>query len=259
MQIDICYGNPTANYKTIEKQFEKLHAKNIDLVVLPELWTTGYDLTRLDEIADDGGKESLSFICKLAKKYRLNIVAGSIAKKLPNSAVTNTLIVINCIGEIVKEYSKAHLFRLMQEEKHLIEGNDHGLFELEGILSAGVICYDIRFPEWIRTHMLHDTKVLYVVAEWPKQRIDHWRALLISRAIENQCFVVACNRVGYDPQNEFGGHSMIVDPWGKVLSEANDEEMILYGEVEIDQVDSVRKKIPVFSDRRPELYSFEIE
>ncbi|MEM1506410.1 nitrilase-related carbon-nitrogen hydrolase, partial [Domibacillus sp. 8LH] len=124
---------------------------------------------------------------------------------------------------------------LMDEEEHLVEGSENGIFELAGAKSAGVICYDIRFPEWIRTHMLDNTKVLYVVAEWPAKRIDHWKALLISRAIENQCYVVACNRVGADPNNQFGGHSMVIGPWGEILEEADDQETILYSELDVEQ------------------------
>ncbi|WP_047980435.1 carbon-nitrogen family hydrolase [Ornithinibacillus contaminans] len=257
IQMDIAFGNPKANYDHVEKLFNKLTETKPDVVVLPELWTTGYDLTRLDEIADDNGTESIQFISKLASHYRTNIIGGSIAKHA-NQKFTNTLIVANQQGELVKEYSKAHLFRLMNEEKHLVEGNETGTFELAGHKSAGVICYDIRFPEWIRTHILDGAKILYVVAEWPKSRIDHWRALLISRAIENQCFVVACNRVGSDPNNVFGGHSIVIGPWGEIIAEASEEEVILEAEIDIDQVDEVRNTIPIFKDRRPDIYNISL-
>ncbi|MBB6451948.1 putative amidohydrolase [Salirhabdus euzebyi] len=253
IQMNISFGNPEANYEKVRTKCKEASEKNVDVIVLPELWTTGYDLTRLDEIADVNGEKSYSFIAELAKDYNVSIVGGSIPKET-DKGITNTLFVVNRKGEFVSEYSKAHLFRLMDEEKYLTEGNDEGSFILENIKSAGVICYDIRFPEWIRTHMLDQTKVLYVVAEWPKPRIDHWRALLISRAIENQCFVVACNRVGTDPKNEFGGHSLIVGPWGEVIVEAEDKETILYGEFNPEEVDKVRETIPIFTDRRPDLY-----
>lgn len=254
IQMDIAFGDPTANFSYVENKFQQI-AENgkPDVIVLPELWTTGYDLTRLDEIADNNGEKSLSFISDLAKKYNMNVVAGSIAKET-NAGVTNTMLVVDRNGELQKEYSKAHLFRLMNEEKYLLEGNSDGMFTLDNQLCAGVICYDIRFPEWIRTHMLDNTKVLFVVAEWPKPRIDHWRALLISRAIENQCYVVACNRVGTDPNNEFGGNSMIIGPWGQIIAEGKDEETIVYGEVDLEEVEKVRKTIPIFSDRRTDLY-----
>ncbi|CDO02522.1 (R)-stereoselective amidase [Oceanobacillus picturae] len=255
LQIDITFGDPVANEEKVERMFASLKEKKVDVVVLPELWTTGYDLTRLEEIADSNGERSLSFLSRLAQKYDVHLVGGSVAKRTERG-VTNSMFVINSNGELVKEYTKAHLFRLMDEEKYLVEGSENGIFELAGAKSAGVICYDIRFPEWIRTHMLDNTKVLYVVAEWPAKRIDHWKALLISRAIENQCYVVACNRVGADPNNQFGGHSMVIGPWGEILEEADDQETILYSELDVEQVDNVRQRIPIFSDRRPGIYRY---
>ncbi|GGM33875.1 hydrolase [Paraliobacillus quinghaiensis] len=252
-QMDIAFGKPDANKQKIHDSFIEIAEKNIDIVVLPELWTTGYDLTRLDEIADRNAKDSIAFLSSLAKQYNVNIVGGSIAK-LTEQGNTNDMLVINRDGELVKEYEKAHLFRLMDEEKHLIEGKTDGLFELEGEPSAGVICYDIRFPEWIRTHMLDGAKMLFVVAEWPLARIDHWKALLLSRAIENQCFVIACNRVGSDPNNEFGGHSMIIGPWGEIILDTDTTEGIFLGEIDLNEVDKVRNTIPIFSDRRPDMY-----
>ncbi len=96
--------------------------------------------------------------------------------------------------------------------------------------------------------------MLFVSAEWPKPRLDHWRALNISRAIENQAYVVAVNRTGSDPNNVFAGHSLIVDPWGEIVSEAGDDVEILTGTIDFTKVNDVRSKIPVFADRRPEFY-----
>ncbi|MCD8509890.1 MAG: carbon-nitrogen family hydrolase [Bacillus sp. (in: Bacteria)] len=254
IQMDIAFGNPEANFQLVQQRFKDAAATKPDTIIFPELWSTGYDLTRLDEIADHNGEKTITFISQLAKDYQVNVVAGSVAKST-SDGVTNTMLVINREGKLIKEYSKAHLFRLMSEEKYLIEGNADGLFQLDKEKCAGVICYDIRFPEWIRTHMLDGAKVLFVVAEWPRPRIDHWRALLISRAIENQCYVVACNRVGADPNNEFGGTSIIIGPWGQIIAEANqEEETILTGEIDFSEVDKVRKTIPIFSDRRTDLY-----
>ncbi|WP_077624109.1 carbon-nitrogen family hydrolase [Sediminibacillus massiliensis] len=254
IQMDITFGQPARNKEKVIEKVREAARKKVDIIVLPELWTTGYDLSRIDEIADQAN-ESIDLISKLAKQYQINIVGGSIAKKGPEG-VTNTLFVINRQGMLVKDYNKVHLFRLMKEEKYLIEGSDDGLFSLEGIPSAGVICYDIRFPEWIRTHMLANTKMLFVVAEWPEPRIDHWRALLVSRAIENQCFVIGCNRTGEDPANKFGGRSLIVGPWGEMIEEADNSETILYGEIDLADVDKTRSAIPVFTDRRPDLYRY---
>ncbi|GAA3322609.1 hypothetical protein GCM10020331_043160 [Ectobacillus funiculus] len=85
------------------------------------------------------------------------------------------------------------------------------------------------FPEWLRVHTSKGAEVLFVVAEWPLPRLVHWRTLLTARAIENQCYVVACNRAGSDPNNVFAGHSMIIDPWGEVVAEAGEGEEMLVG------------------------------
>nr|WP_281394007.1 carbon-nitrogen family hydrolase [Texcoconibacillus texcoconensis] len=251
-QMDIEFGDPKTNVEKMDRQFEQL-TNMPDVVVLPELWTTGYDLSRLDEIADRNADQVFQTLSQWAKKYQLHIIAGSVAKQT-DAGVTNTMLVVDAHGNLVKDYDKVHLFRLMNEEKYLLSGNKTGTFQLDQQPLSGVICYDIRFPEWTRTQMLDGAKVLFVVAQWPKPRIDHWRALLMSRAIENQCFVIACNRVGSDPNNTFGGQSIIVNPWGEVISEAGEEETVLYGDIDLSEVDDIRKQIPVFTDRRPSLY-----
>lgn len=254
IQLDIKYGDPQFNYQQVEEKVAlAIESSKSAIIVLPELWTTGYDLTRLNKIADEDGIVTQHFLSMLAKKYRVNIVGGSVAKSMKHN-VTNTMYIFNDKGEFVHEYSKLHLFKLMNEHHYLTSGTEKGLFELNGIKSAGVICYDIRFPEWIRAHTTLGAEVLFVVAEWPAPRLNHWRTLLLSRAIENQCYVIACNRAGTDPNNEFAGHSMIIDPWGTVLAEADEHEGSISATIEIDTVIKVRSQIPIFEDRRPDFY-----
>ncbi|AIQ39115.1 carbon-nitrogen family hydrolase [Paenibacillus sp. FSL R7-0297] len=253
IQLDIAFGNPEVNYAAAERKIREAAAGNPDCIILPELWTTGYDLTRLDEIADHGGQAAGALISSLALEYGINIIAGSVAVR-QDTGVTNSMFVFDRTGALAGQYSKLHLFKLMDEHLYLQPGSAKGLFKLDGTLCAGLICYDIRFPEWVRVHMSEGAEVLFVSAEWPLPRLSHWRALLISRAIENQCYVVACNRSGSDPANIFGGHSMIIDPWGEIVSEASGSEEILSGEINLARVQEVRGHIPVFSDRRPELY-----
>jgi omega-amidase len=253
IQMDIAFGNPKVNYQTVKQKISEALTGRPDIIVLPELWTTGYDLTRLNEIADHEGKQTLEFLTTIAREHKVHIVGGSIAKRT-SGGVFNTMFVVDNKGEFIGEYSKLHLFKLMDEHLYLESGTNEGLFQLEGTKCAGVICYDIRFPEWIRKHTTKGAEVLFVVAEWPFPRLSHWRSLLISRAIENQCYVVACNRSGKDPNNEFAGHSMIIDPWGEIVAEASEGDEILYGELNIEKVRSVREQIPIFDDRRPELY-----
>ncbi|PMC35263.1 carbon-nitrogen hydrolase [Bacillus sp. UMB0899] len=254
IQLDIKFGDPDFNYQQVEKKIaQAVQQEQSTTIVLPELWTTGYDLTRLEEISDENGEKTTSFLQELAKKYNVHIVGGSIAKKI-DKQVTNTMLVVDNTGQLIHEYSKLHLFKLMNEHHYLTAGSEKGLFDLGGMKSAGVICYDIRFPEWIRAHTTMGAEVLFVVAEWPMPRLNHWKTLLLSRAIENQCYVVACNRAGTDPDNEFAGHSLIINPWGDILAEADGNPGMISAELDIEMVKKVRNQIPIFDDRLPHHY-----
>ncbi|WP_062515737.1 carbon-nitrogen family hydrolase [Halobacillus sp. KGW1] len=252
IQMNIVLGDPEANRKAAAVKIKEAAENGSSVIVLPELWTTGYDLSRFDELAETMSGPTHLLMKEMACDYEVTIM-GSVAER-EDDVFYNTFVAYDPSGERILSYRKAHLFRLMDEEKFLESGNEKGLFHLEGAPLAAVICYDIRFPEWLRSHMIHGAKALFVTAEWPKPRVDHWRNLLISRAIENQCFVIACNRVGSDEANTFRGHSVIIDPWGKVLAEAGSEEEILYAEVNWEAVEDIRKQIPIFQDRRPDLY-----
>ncbi|MNI08550.1 2-oxoglutaramate amidase [compost metagenome] len=168
--------------------------------------------------------------------------------------VRNTIYVFNREGEVVADYSKIHLFRLMDEEKYLSSGDQLGQFELEGIPAGMMICYDIRFPELSRKLALDGAQILFVPAEWPNPRLHHWRTLLMARAIENQMYVVSCNRVGTSGTTEFFGHSMIINPWGEVLAEGSENEGVISCTIDLSEVERVRRTIPIFEDRRPPLY-----
>ncbi|WP_164668049.1 carbon-nitrogen family hydrolase [Virgibacillus doumboii] len=253
IQMDVIYGDPKVNFAHVSKKIMEAEQMDADIILLPELWDTGYDLERFDELADKDARASTEFLSDMAKDLDVTIIGGSVAE-LSDDGMRNTMLIVNQNGELVHKYSKLHLFQLMDEHLHLVEGQDEADFELDGVPSAGFICYDIRFPEWMRKSAVNGAKVMYVVAEWPEPRIDHWRALLQARAIENQCYVVACNRVGADPKNEFGGMSMIVDPWGEIVTEGGTDEGIVLSEIDLDKVDEVRNRIPIFRDRREERY-----
>jgi omega-amidase len=253
IQMDITFGSPEKNFEKAEKLIERASKDNPDIIVLPELWTTGYDLTRLEEIGDRNAESSIQFLQTMAQKHHTAFIGGSVANKTADG-VFNTLLAVSSTGELVHQYSKLHLFKLMDEHLHLSPGSGNASFKLDGHSLAGFICYDIRFPEWIRKHALEGAEAIFVVAEWPLPRLAHWRALLIARAIENQCFVVACNRAGSDPSNQFAGHSIVINPWGEVVAEASEHEEILSAELDLRLVEEVRARIPVLTDRRPEFY-----
>jgi len=251
--MNIAFGEPEKNFSAAQKYIEDAAKAQVDVIVLPEMWNTGYALSRLSELADVNGENTKRMLAKIAKQFEVNIVGGSVSTK-KEDGFYNTMYVADRTGKIIAEYDKAHLFKLMDEHHFMKPGQSVNVFDLDGIPCSGVICYDVRFPEWIRTHILKGAKVMFIPAEWPKPRIDHWQLLLQARAIENQCFIVAVNRVGNDPNNEFNGHSMVIAPWGELLIGGESSEGIYYANLDLHEVDRVRKTIPIFQDRRPELY-----
>lgn len=253
VQLNIAFGDPKENFRKVEEKVRKAAMLNAEIVVLPEMWNTGYDLTNLEEIADVNGEDTKSLLTRLAKELHMHIIGGSVSTKRGNHFF-NTMYVVNNIGELIAEYDKVHLFTLMDEHLYLEAGTDKNIFTINDVDMGGVICYDLRFPEWFRTHSLAGAKVIFVPAQWPVGRIDHWKILLQARAIENQCFIVAVNRVGEDLNNSFNGNSMVIAPWGEVLWLGAEEETIGLVEINLDEVDEVRKRIPVFQDRRVDIY-----
>lgn len=252
IQSDVILGDSNTNAKSMFTKIKEAAKQNADIIVLPELWTTGYCL---EEITNHTGEQEgiISELQLLAKSENVTLISGSfpIAKEY---GVTNTLVVINNQGEISKTYDKVHLFQLMNEHHYLQSGESDGMFTIGEVQAAGFVCYDLRFPEWIQTHAVNGAKILFFVAEWPIQRLAHWETLLRARAIENQCYVVACNRVGSDLANTFGGNSMIIDPWGEVVVQGSKNEEIVYCEIDLSKVDEIRNTIPIFDDRKEKIY-----
>lgn len=255
IQMDIIIGEPEQNFsKLIAKLDETMKAEaKPDLLVIPEMWNTGYALEQIHELADRDGERTKQLLSVFCSNNNVNVLAGSIADKR-GEQVYNTIYYFDRNGEVTAEYSKIHLFRLMEEELYLASGDHLGQLQIDGIPAGMMICYDIRFPELSRKLALGGAKVLFVPAEWPHPRLMHWRTLLIARAIENQMYVVSCNRVGTSGTTEFFGHSMIIDPWGEVIAEGDETEQLISSTIDLSLVDQVRTKIPVFEDRRPLLY-----
>jgi len=257
LQFEIFFGDVDKNIQKVENKFEKSDLSDVDTVVLPEMWTTGYDLERIDKIAADELEPVKSRIQTLAKRYAVNIVAGSIANKKDNE-VKNTAFVINKQGEFIYEYSKMHLVPMLNEPKFLVGGNSKAnVFELDGEKAGVLICYDLRFPEVFRDLALEGAKIIFVVAEWPIERMEHWVTLLKARAIENQCYMVSSNVVGTQPTGTtFAGNSIIIDPFGNAISRAGEEEEDIDASLNIEYINKTRQDIPIFESRRKDLYKF---
>ncbi|KRM34807.1 nitrilase cyanide hydratase and apolipoprotein N-acyltransferase [Agrilactobacillus composti DSM 18527 = JCM 14202] len=252
-QIDIAFGQPAVNFQRVETFVKKAAAQKVDIVAFPEMWNTGYALTELDQLADPDGLQTQALLSRLAKENQLYIFGGSVATKEAGKFY-NTTYVYDPKGQLLTTYRKVHLFGLMHEGDHLDAGAAETHFNIGKIAATNVICYDIRFPEWLRKLSAAGSSLIFVPAEWPTVRIKQWARLLAARAIENQSFVVAINRVGSDPDNAFGGHSLVLDPLGDAILTLGDQEELGIAEIDLDQIPAIRGEIPVFEDRRPELY-----
>lgn len=256
IQADIRIGDPEANISHLLDMMTQAvrSSRKPDVLVLPEMWNTGYALDRMNGLADAGGQRTRKILSDFAREYGVHVVGGSVAEK-KDEGIYNTMYVFDREGMQTAKYSKIHLFRLMAEDKYLRAGDKTITFPLESGFTAGAaICYDIRFPELPRRLALNGAKVMFVPAQWPHPRLEHWLTLLKARAIENQMYVVACNRVGESGGDRFCGHSIIIDPWGETVSAGGEEEGIITGMLDYSLPDRVRSRIPVFDDRKPEVY-----
>ncbi|PTM56598.1 carbon-nitrogen family hydrolase [Desmospora activa] len=255
-QMDIVAGNPEKNRKKVKTWLETVvTTEKPDIVVLPEMWTTAYTLSQLEEVADCDGELTVSFLQQIAKDYCIHIIGGSVANQ-KEGGFYNSALVIDQNGTLVYQYDKIHLVPMLDEPRYLTGGKQKAeVFELNGVKMGLIICYDLRFPELARKLALEGAQVLHVVAEWPSARKNHWKTLQLARAIENQLFVVSSNRIGHYDGVDFAGTSMIIDPWGNVIKTGSeDREETLVAEIPLEQVAQIRKDVPVFASRVPELY-----
>lgn len=259
LQTDIAFFDTEANYANVRKLFAEAMEKTPrpDVVVLPEDWATGFSdkkFYEMEELCEPVDGPTVTFCKELAKQYHVWVVAGSIGIRHLDNKLRNTTFLINREGEIVGDYSKMHLYSDMDENAQLTNGDKTEVYETEFGRMGMMICYDIRFCELSRTYALKKADVIVVTSNFPNPRVNHWRTLLMARAIENQMFVVACNRVGPSPMGTYCGHSIIIDPWGNVIAEGGEEQEIVTGSIDYTKTREVRDLIHMFRDRQPQSY-----
>jgi omega-amidase len=245
IQMEVVSGEPKKNMVRAEAMLNEAARAGAQAVLLPELWTTGYSLDRFAELAADCGPMTLQFLRDAARRLGISVVGGSFPVAR-DGGVYSTCYVIGPDDEMLSEYSKEHLFPLLREPEYLLPGTPGRVASTPLGKWATLICFDIRYPESARQLAYRDARVLWVPAEWPAPRLEHWRTLLRARAIENQMFVVAANRCGTGDNTQWGGHSTVIDPWGNILAEAGDEEAVLVADLKMEMVDEVRSRIPCF-------------
>ena len=254
LQMDMRLADVQYNFSHACQMIHDAMMDQPDVLVLPETWNTGFfPKEGLHDLADQDGTRVKRCIGELAAKFHVNIVAGSIAN-LREGAVFNTAFVFDRTGACIASYDKTHLFTPMGEHHYFAAGQHLCRFKLDGVSCGLIICYDVRFPELTRSLTVPGLDILFVVSQWPGVRTFHLRSLTTARAIENQMFVVCCNSCGTADTTVYGGNSAIIDPWGNTVALAGECEQILIGQCDLDILEQIRSTIPVFRDRRPELY-----
>lgn len=251
-QMHIALGDTRKNLRQMEQWVAEASRRGSHLIVLPELWSTGYALEQSRELANPLNVGLFAQLSTIATQSKISIVGSTLEKR--GLEVSNSATFFASNGRLMGVYRKIHLFRLMEEDRWLQPGAAPLTLETPWGTNGIAICYDLRFPELFRRYAVQGARVILLPAEWPIERIDHWRTLVQARAIENQCFMVATNACGQTGDKVFGGHSMIVDPWGRIVIEAGETPQLVTAEIDVDQVDIVRSRIPVLEDRRPEVY-----
>jgi omega-amidase len=247
-QLEIILGQREINIERARRLLDEAKKQDAELVLLPELWTTGYDLERVAEHGIDLSEKSQNVLADLARQFEVYLCGSTLERK--DGKYFNTQTIYSPAGALLAKYRKLHLFRPLNEPTFLSPGVEPMTVELPWGKAGLAICYDLRFPELFRSYAMAGAQLMLVCAEWPHPRLEHWRTLLRARAIENQAFVVACNAVGNVNGNVFFGHSMIINPWGEVVAEAEESETTLFAELDLGQVDQIRAQFPVLADRR---------
>ncbi|MFJ6705988.1 MULTISPECIES: carbon-nitrogen family hydrolase [unclassified Streptomyces] len=222
-----------------------------DLVVLPELWTTGaFAYEEFATEAEPLEGPTFEAMAKAASDAGVWLHAGSIPERDPEGPLYNTALVFSPSGEPAAAYRKIHRFGFDKGEAVLMgAGQDLVTVRLPETTLGVATCYDLRFPELFRALVDAGAETMVVSAGWPERRRAHWTLLAKARAVENQAFVLACGTAGTHAGVPQAGHSIVVDPWGEVLAEAGAGEQVLTVDLDPARVAATREQFPALKDR----------
>lgn len=257
-QIQVSQCDPPANLEKAAGLIKEAARRGSDLICFPEMWTTGFNW-QYNEAHAVGQEAVIDAVARLAAENGIWI-NGTMLALNEEGLVSNTSLLFSADGKRAGTYRKIHLFSFIGEERHMAPGQYTTTVETRWGLFGLSICYDLRFPELFRTYALKGVKVQMLPAAFPHPRLDHWKILVRARAIENQMFMIATNQVGSenlgsDSPVAYFGSSCIIDPWGRTVIEAGErEEVLLTVTIDTAEVDTVRSKMKVLADRRPDLY-----
>ncbi|MCS6906197.1 MAG: amidohydrolase [Bacteroidia bacterium] len=248
VQADLAWENPEENRRKLSLLFEQaIQKQKLDLLVLPEMFTTGYTMN-VASLAEPVQGPTLEWMKE--KSFVADaLLIGTIIVKEANQFF-NRLYCVFPSGEFIT-YDKRHLFRMAGEHNFFTAGKKRIIFEWRGFRICPLICYDLRFPVFSRNNLKggEGYDLLIYVANWPERRIFHWTQLLIARAIENQSYVVGTNRVGVDGNGiYYNGQSAIISPLGEYLLSPTDKQEVGIASISLDTLSSYRNNFPAFQD-----------
>lgn len=244
IQSDIVWGDELANRNHLDELLASA-GKGAELYVLPEMFSTGF-ATSSDDALEEEPSATLEWM--KAKAAELDAaMCGSIALRLSDGRCVNRMYFVYPDGRCI-HYDKRHLFGYGGENRRFSAGSERVVVEFKGIRFLLAVCYDLRFPVWLRNQGDYDAMI--IVASWPESRRFAWDTLVRARAIENQCFVLAVNRKGNDPNCTYNGGSALVGPKGETIAAAEDyKEQLLVAELDMQELEDFRSAFPVLEDR----------
>lgn len=250
LQFAITFGDIAANVRKVEDLLHRLNPAEGSVIVLPELWATGFDYARAREWAAET-PGLLGKLREFAAGFGIFLGGSLIAAddgKGGESGLFNTFYLVGPEG-VAGMYRKQHLFGLWQEDLFFVRGGYPGpIMTPYGQLGV-LVCYDLRFPETARRQCFAGAKLIVVSAQWPKIRLDHWQTLLRARAVENQVFIAACNGCGTTGEHELGGHSVVIGPDGTVLAKAGEKEDACAVKLSANELERLRSRFCPVADR----------
>lgn len=242
IQTHLVWQDAAQNRTRFEQLLEQ--ARGADLIVLPEMFTTGFSMDSA-ALAEPTDGPSTSWLREQAQKLGA-VVTGTLIIQVADGSYRNRLLWARPDGSLA-HYDKRHLFRMAGEHLHFRAGDQQALFEVKGWRVRPLICYDLRFPVWSRDP--HGTDLLFYTANWPTARSKQWNRLLPARAIENLCYVAGINRIGEDgKQIPYSGDTQVLDYLGDTLANAQAQDQVLQVSLSAQNLARFREKFPAFRD-----------
>ena len=243
-QAYLFWENVDKNLQNISLRLSMGVKEKTDLIVLPEMFNTGFSMNAA-ALAEEMEGKTMRWMAQSAAKYDCVITGSLIIKE--NGKYFNRMIWMLPTGEY-QQYDKWHLFGMGEEDKTYTAGREKVIVELKGWKIRLAICYDLRFPVYLRNNdSAYD--ILLLIASWPDKRIAHWKALIPARAIENQSYVIAVNRVGHDGKEVYhSGHSMCIDAYGNTVYYKPEDEDLYTFSINYEDMIKIRKSFPFLKD-----------